>query len=264
MYESPDKTVAINSVLELVGKHYDVCRAYIFEDCPSEGYVRNTFEWCAKHVQPRIDKLQKVMYHDLGDYKLNFANDDIFYLRSVDPKSKISKAILQPACIKSMVQFAIVRNGVFHGFIGFEHCGDNEPISPSTRNDYRNVANILSVFVLEMRSIEAISKEKQFALSIVNQLGSYTYVCNPKTHKLLFANDNVLKVSVGASVGDFCYAALCGRTAPCNDCPIPALKESGLAKLTLPLTNPSNPYTQVTGSWLDWTDSRKVCLIDRR
>lgn len=56
LYESTDKIMAINMVLELVGKHYDV-NAYVLEtDCVGNT-MSNTFEWCS-YSKPQINSLQ--------------------------------------------------------------------------------------------------------------------------------------------------------------------------------------------------------------
>ncbi|MDO4573397.1 MAG: EAL domain-containing protein, partial [Clostridia bacterium] len=58
LYDTEDIDEAVRAILSLLGEHYRVDRAYIFEDTPDHLACNNTYEWCAEGVEPQIDQLQ--------------------------------------------------------------------------------------------------------------------------------------------------------------------------------------------------------------
>ena len=80
IYKSNDLSTAVNLILELIGKQFNVSRAYIFENTEDGLYCNNTFEWCNIGIKPGIDHLQNVSYQkDLGgNYYDNFDENGIF------------------------------------------------------------------------------------------------------------------------------------------------------------------------------------------
>ena len=59
LYQAENVDQAVNAVLEVVGKQFDVSRAYVFEKVPAmEKYTTNTYEWCSKGIEPEIDNLK--------------------------------------------------------------------------------------------------------------------------------------------------------------------------------------------------------------
>lgn len=86
---------AVSAILEIVGRQFNVSRAYIFENTEDDRYCSNTFEWCNAGVKEEIDNLKHVSYEaDLGgNYVANFNEDGIFYCRDIlelPRKQKIS------------------------------------------------------------------------------------------------------------------------------------------------------------------------------
>lgn len=49
-----DLEQAVNLSLEVVGKRFDVSRAYIFETNDVGKYYKNTYEWCNEGIEPEI------------------------------------------------------------------------------------------------------------------------------------------------------------------------------------------------------------------
>ncbi|MEG0072237.1 MAG: sensor domain-containing diguanylate cyclase [Raoultibacter sp.] len=264
LYESNDKQAGITSVLELIGKHYHVSRAYVFENSEDGQYVRNTFEWCNDGIPSQIQSsLKEISYRKLGDYEKNFGAEGVFYLADSNDAPEGIREILKTQNIKSMVQFSIVKDGQFAGFIGFDECTGYRTPEDREFNDYRNFANILGVFITEMRAFKQAKTSSEAVLSIVNGLDSCAYVCDPITHKLLFINDQTLRVMPGIQVGDYCYEALWDNGEPCENCPMQILAASGKQTDSSIRFHPVLKYwAKVTASWVDWIVGTKGCLIN--
>ena len=74
LYRNNDFDAAVNDVLELLGKTYQVSRVYIIEDNAEHTACSNTFEWCALGIQSEMAALQNLVYGlDLeADYQDHF------------------------------------------------------------------------------------------------------------------------------------------------------------------------------------------------
>lgn len=263
LYESTDKEASINAVLELVGKHLGVSRAYIFEDTPDRQYTTNTYEWCNDGVGPQIENLQFVPYQQLGPYKDNFNADGIFHMPDINRASPGVREVLQPQGVKSMLQFSICKSGEIIGFIGFDQCDRLRVPTRKEVSDCHNIAQILGVFLIEMRVQRQSKLMENLAVSIVNALDSYAYVCNPVDHSLLFINDSTLEISPGAQVGQKCYRAFWAREAPCEVCPMKSLVATQQSKYSMEIYNNNlHIWVRATASWIDWAGSGRVCLVD--
>lgn len=263
LYESQDKNVAINTALALIGKHYNVSRAYVFENSEDENFAVNTFEWCNQGISPQRNEHLKIPYDEIGDYKKNFKEEGIFYMEDPTMLPLPVKDILNQKKVKSMVQFSILNNGEFAGFIGFDECDCNRMPGNKELNDYRNFSNILGVFITEMRALEKLERTKNTAMSVVNALDSYAYVCDPSSYEILFANVKALELAPLIEVGDICYKAFFNYDSPCRNCAIHKLEESGGEKYTrLTYKESEKLWFKISSSWLNWMEGQKSCLVD--
>ncbi len=65
--------------------------------------------------------------------------------------------------------------------------------------------------------------------SVMNNMDAAIIVCDPGTHRVVYANPYVLKLWNIETIGDdACYEALYNRTKPCKDCPLMHLFENGV------------------------------------
>lgn len=277
LYEAVEEEQSINLVLELIGKHYGNSRIYIYENSPDNLTTRNTFGWCADGVKPHTGSGENPRVISLKDYHKRFNADGYFFVSSIEIGDKKLNELLAPDNIKSMLQFSIVKNNKFLGFLGLDQC--NRPRAPTQDElrDCRNMANVIGIFITEMRARQAAIAAKkesdiarhnsemaeQMAMSVVNGLGSYTYVCDEATKKILFINSQLKKLLPDAHVGDLCHKAFWGSESPCEGCPVYALISSGEQTYTKDMFNTNlNMWVNVTTSWISWLGSKRVCLVD--
>lgn len=263
LYEAKDKESAINSVLELIGKHYKISRAYVFEVSDDTKYINNTFEWCNKDIMHQIDQMQNILCSEMGWYQRHFNDDGIFYSTVSDLEAESERIIFSNQDIKTIFQFSIQKDGLFDGFVGFDQCDYERELTRSEISDFRNIANILCVFITEMRAFERIKASEESILSIVNGLDSYAYVCSPVTYEMMFINDKTKMAIPNAQVGKLCYESLWNREAPCEVCVMRYMIENSVDKWNMISYNPTfNVRSKVMASWIDWINDKKQCLIN--
>lgn len=158
LYDSIDVKTAVGHLLEIVGRAYDVSRVYIFESTEDGKRCNNTFEWCNTGVPSEMDHLQNIDYmEDLGDYMQNFNDNHIFYCRDISELHPDLYNILAPQGICSMLQCAIMDDGMFRGYVGFDECRESRSWTKEQVGSLTMIANVLSTFLLKERLKERLS-----------------------------------------------------------------------------------------------------------
>ncbi len=263
LYESKDKKTAINAVLGLIGQQYKISRSYIVEQSEDGSSMESTFEWYASESVPRIKEIQDLTCTLPKDHKENFNESGMFYLCSLNKPTQEFQNKISDDKINTMLQFAIVKNNVFGGFVGFDKCDCTRSLSKEEMTDLRNVANVLGVFVAKMRIAAINEKRKNVILSLTNALGNYAYIVDKEKYKLLFFNDTIGKIAPNAKVGDCCYKAIFNRDSPCEACPMNGVE------LQEHQDNRREVYFKNLGVWLkisssriEWIDVKDAFLIN--
>lgn len=122
LYDSEDLDKSVNDVLEIIGKKFDVSRAYIFENSEDNLYTSNTYEWCSEGITSEIANLQNLSFSEHGNYKDLFKDNTVFYCRDIRTLNPGQADILAAQGIRSTLQCAIMENKTFTGMIGFDEC----------------------------------------------------------------------------------------------------------------------------------------------
>ncbi|MDE6726946.1 MAG: EAL domain-containing protein [Oscillospiraceae bacterium] len=228
LYSSANVTDGINQMLSLVGKTFDVSRAYIFEDTEDGLYCCNTFEWCADGVAPEKDTLQKVSYdEDLGgNYRDNMGDDGIFYCHDINELGDAQREILSRQGIKSVLQCAIFDNGSYKGFVGFDECRNNRFWTQDQIDSLAFISKVLSIFLMMYRTRTVAENYAKSIMSILDDLPQILYIVDGETFELLYYNKMTEQHFGAEKIGCRCADEIC-RGDPRGICPIKRLRESG-------------------------------------
>ena len=152
LYEAKDTEGAIERLLEIIGRSFDVSRAYIFENSVDGTQCSNTFEWCGEGVAPQKEILQNIAYIDqLGDYLKNFNADGIFYCYEIEHLHPGTYELLRAQGVQSMLQCAMLDEGEIVGYVGFDECRKNRTWSDRQIASFKLTANVLSTFLVKLR-----------------------------------------------------------------------------------------------------------------
>lgn len=153
LYEAKDTEEAIDRLLEIIGRSFDVSRAYIFESSEDGRCCSNTFEWCGDGIAPQIDILQNIAYVDeLGDYIKNFDNNGVFYCYDIENLHPDVYEVLKPQGIRSMLQCAMLDEGEFVGYVGFDECRESKAWNERQIAAFKLTADVLSIFLMKLRT----------------------------------------------------------------------------------------------------------------
>ena len=157
LYSTVDVNTAINHVIAMSGRYFNVSRVYIFENSDDDLFCTNTYEWCNDGITPEIDHLQRLSYlEDLGGvWTDNYDSDGLFFCPSIQALPPMQRKILEPQGITSMLQCAIKEQGVFKGYIGFDNCDGNSAgweTSQEAIDALVYTSRLLTIYLLEQRN----------------------------------------------------------------------------------------------------------------
>ena len=265
MYEARDIEAAVQLVLRIVGSHYGVSRMYVFENSDDDRYCHNTFEWCGEGVEPQIENLKRVAYADLTyeghTYKENFNEDGVFYCDHIETLNPVLRGMLEPQGIQSILQCALLDDGRFRGYVGFDDCSRRRLWNEEEIHTLTFISRLLGIFLLKIRDHERTTQALARNAEMLERFPSMLYIVDCKTHRLLYRNARTREHVPGAREGELCYRAFMNRDRSCDFCPMQDYLATGK-----PVRK--EVYSAYLGDWTDciadgvpWTDGRQACLM---
>ena len=162
LYESEDIEYTIQALLSDIGAQLNVSRVYIFENNEDNTACSNTFEWCNQGITPEKESLQNVSYiTDIPGWTEVFDERGVFYCEDITRLDAKYRAILEPQGIKSMLQCAILDNGVFRGYVGFDECRLNRMWTREQIELLDFLAEVMVLFLLKKRAQDKVLQQEE-------------------------------------------------------------------------------------------------------
>ena len=162
LYESEDIEYTIQALLSDIGAQLNVSRVYIFENNEDNTACSNTFEWCNQGIAPEKESLQNVSYiTDIPGWTEVFDERGVFYCEDITGLDAKYRAILEPQGIKSMLQCAILDNGVFRGYVGFDECRLNRMWTREQIDLLDFLAEVMVLFLLKKRAQDKVLQQEE-------------------------------------------------------------------------------------------------------
>jgi len=221
LYESTDLPATIDEILAFIGEQFNVSRAYIFENNEDNSCCTNTFEWCNEGITPEKENLSNISYEtDIPGWPEVYNEKGVFYCTNISELAPQFRAILEPQGIKSMLQCAIMDNGVFRGYVGFDECTAHRLWTQEQISILEFLAEILALFLLKKRTQDRAVEQAANFRHVLDCQDVWIYVVDPETYELRFLNKKLHELVPKAQLQACCYKALAGRDTPCEGCPI--------------------------------------------
>ncbi|MBM3435425.1 MAG: PAS domain S-box protein, partial [Bacteroidetes bacterium] len=139
-----DFKTQISNTLDIIGRHADVSRVYIFEDSTDGTLTSNTFEWCNEGIDPQINQLQNIPYEMIPSWKPILLNEGRVHSENIGELPPDILSILEPQNIKSIIVYPLYFEGKFAGFIGFDECTINRKWSKPELELLKTIASIVA------------------------------------------------------------------------------------------------------------------------
>jgi len=260
LYESSNISHTIDDILAYVGEQLHVSRVYIFENNEDNTTCSNTFEWCCPRITPEKEKLQNVSYiTDIPGWPDVYNEKGVFYCTDISQLAPQFRAILEPQGIKSMLQCAILDQGIFRGYVGFDECIIPRLWTQEQIDLLEFLAEILAMFLLKKRAQDKAVSIADSLRRILDQQNDWIYVIDPKTFELKFLNEKIKKLAPGSDIGMVCHRVFMGQEQPCDNCPVHQLDSSEAG--TSIIENPNfGLRVQSSASPINWNNNA-FCLV---
>ena len=227
LYESNDVEATVNELLSHIAEQFKVSRAYIFENNEDNTTCSNTFEWCNEGITPEKDNLQNISYiTDIPGWPDVYDEHGLLYCSDVTELAPTARAILEPQGIKSMLHCAIMDNGVFRGYIGFDDCLSNRLWTQEQISLLQFLSEVIAMFLLKKRTQDRVREQAENLKHILDGLDAWVYVINPETYQIKFLNKKTRLLAPDSRIGMPCYQAFLNRDTPCPLCPLTAPEHS--------------------------------------
>ena len=227
LYRSEDLEDAIQTILAMAARQANVSRAYIFENLPDNRSCRNSFEWCAPGVSSLISRRKSVNYAQwLPGWRDLFDKSGVFRCDDTATLPPRIREVAHRMGAKALLCCAIVDEGVFRGFVGFESDVEKRVWTQDQMGYLTSLAEVLSMFLLKKRNKENANAWAAALHHIMAKKNGWVEVIRDKDYGLCFLNDPSGKLQVHWEKGEPCYRTLMGRETPCEVCPLNNLGEA--------------------------------------
>ena len=247
LYDTSDIDNAIEAILEIVGRRFDVSRAYVFENSADRTYTDNTYEWCNEGVAPQKEFLQHYPYEKVEGYEALFWDNAVFYCRDIHALTPDQTALFESQGVCSTLQCALYDGKKFHGFIGFDECSGLRMWNKEEIGMLSLIAQMLTTFLLKKREADRNEQIMVQLNTILDMQDAYIYAIRQDNYELLYLNQKTLRLDSSARAGMTCHQAFFGRNTPCESCPLTGATE---------VYNPRyDVWTKVRYSTMKWGDS---------
>lgn len=203
LYQTDDIDQTINMILEIVGKQFNVSRAYIFENSEDGRYTSNTYEWCNDGILPQIDYLQNGDYEDYGDYEKLFEDDSVFYCRDIHTLSPELEELFSSQDIHSILQCAYREDEVFRGFVGFDECTGLRLWTQEEVSTLALISQVLSIF-LQRKKKKKLNQQMHQYQTIIDSIDQCIYVVDKEDNLLLYGNKRFKSTYPNLHIGQYC------------------------------------------------------------
>ena len=246
LYGAKNLSVALTGVFELVISHFKLSRGYIFENSLDRKRFTEILEISVYDVPTMMDRFKNKEYaYWRPNYEKNFDDNGLFIM-DINNADYEQIRIFEPQSIHYMLQTAIYDEGIFRGFIGFDICDSERPLSPE---DVENLSLIAKVIVLFVKR-EFHRNSRDLRVSIYkNAMDSVTVpMCAVKsdTFELLYANKEAIKTAGREPEETKCFSYLFGRSLPCPECPLLNSGDNDRKACSIPA---------------DWDIENDVCIV---
>lgn len=211
-----DLEQAVNLSLEVVGKRFDVSRAYIFETNDVGKYYKNTYEWCNEGIEPEIQNLQRLDYYTAGDYRELFGEDSIYYCRNTHLLPPVQRKLFEDQGIRSFLQYALWDKERFAGFIGFDECTGMRLWTKEEVNALSLISELLDTFLQKKKMQEREQKLQDLLRRMIEEEDGSVCVIGSGTYEILYFNSRVKQLMPRFREGALCYETFFYADHPCS------------------------------------------------
>ncbi|MDF2906677.1 MAG: MorA [Herbinix sp.] len=259
---SNDFNVAIQKILQEIGKYYDLSRIVIIEKQRRSNRPIISYEWCNADI-PLID-ISNVALAGMGKLEFNhlFQDRGVFYLDDIDTADIVPdmRRFYKLNRIKSIVQCAIYNDEKHVGTISFEDCATRSWEKRELDTLY-TMTKLISTYINQLNNKSLLDSELFFTQATLNNQKLCNYAVTEGTYRLVYFSDYTKKQYPNVELGELCYQSIYGKKEPCDPCPLNGLCDGRQSCSIEAYNNDTNAWYSSTASGLVSTEGQSIGMI---
>lgn len=163
-----DIDTAINFTLQVIGEFTNSDRSYIIRYCETQNNMTNTHEWCAKNIDPLIDKMQAIplQFYPWINQQVRQGNIvQIPCIAELPPEARQEKTEFEHQSIKSLINLPINYQGKVVGLIGLDTIRYSKTWTDEDINLLKLVGEIIAIGIARSQAEIAQQQAAQTAFA---------------------------------------------------------------------------------------------------
>ena len=153
----------IEETLEMIGKFVGAQRSYIFLVSEDQTQADLVYEWIAKDVAPRSERIQKLLAKDFPWATQKLKRKEVIEISKEEDlplEAEGLKRLLRKQNVQAMICAPLILEGRLFGFLGFDSVGAPREWDQEVRDLLKIVGEILTS-TLERKNTEELLRERE-------------------------------------------------------------------------------------------------------
>lgn len=261
LYYSKDLYASLQSVLQLIGRHYNMGRCYIVEYQPVSGRYQVTFEWHADEMEGIPEAYWSIKKEQMEGHYLRFDESGMLFVEDVGNADEDMKQYGSETGCKALFQCAIMDDQKLRGIIGMDDTRNAHGMKASDMAMFETISEIIETFLMTRRKEDQRDQYIKSLWDILNLQTSYIYMIQPETYEIVAYNKETQRLYPEIQAGDFCYRRFKDQDRPCETCPVKNLQQGEETSMEI-YDDIRKAWVCVNATWIDWLEYGRCVAIE--
>lgn len=152
LYQMSNIDEAIQMVMEIVGRQFDIDRIYIYETIKEDQHIKKTYEWSSDGTSSPTENFQYLDCDQLKKYADLFNQENIFYCRDICKLPVEQSEFFTKQGVKATLQCAFKDGEKITGLVRFDECIGRRFWTKEEVSTLSLISNILDVILRANRN----------------------------------------------------------------------------------------------------------------
>lgn len=152
LYQMSNIDEAIQMVMEIVGRQFDIDRIYIYENIKEDKHIKKTYEWSSDGTSSPTENFQYLDCEQLKKYADLFNQENIFYCRDICKLPVEQSEFFTKQGVKATLQCAFKDGEMITGLVRFDECIGRRFWTKEEVSTLSLISNILDVILRANRN----------------------------------------------------------------------------------------------------------------
>lgn len=261
LYSSVDSAATMKIILEVLGKRFNLSRAFIYERSSDGNHYSITSQWCNQTTTPIEHSLKVVAADKVEKLYAQFNQQTMLICNDLTLLTADQRKLFEMEHTQAFLHSKISNNGVTMGYIGFDTCTAAHHWTAEEIEILTFISDMLPTFLLKKNAIKKTREHEANLINVLHHMDSYLYIVDNKSYNVLFINKKT-STYIKQIGGKFkCYQLFRNIETPCADCPMHDFSLYTNQSSKEIYNEYKHIWFKVTASKITWKDCANPYLI---